>query len=84
LENGTVPPKPFVHPLFGGQRFYRIKLKISVVILLYFMPEHNICYKDINGDVVYFSLVRNDIIASDIWVQTSIHCVIFVVLHEKV
>lgn len=45
------------------------KTKDSVVILLYFIPKHNICYKDSNDDIVSFSLFKNDIIASDIWMQ---------------
>ena len=46
------------------------KTKANIVILLYFIPKHNICYKDSNDNIVSFSLFKNDIIASDIWMQS--------------
>jgi len=50
--------------------FLQDKTKIIVVILLYFIPKHNICYQDSNDDIVSFSFFRNDIVASDIWMQS--------------
>jgi len=70
LEKGTVPPKPCFHALFGEWCFYRIKLKICIVMLLYFIPKHYICYQDSNDDIVSFLLFRNNIVASDIWMQS--------------